>query len=45
MYSCGINAFLGLTDPQEYSEDGRVFVQGKCKVCGNLVVSEILEEG
>ena len=36
---------LGLTDPQEYEEDGRIFVEGKCRVCGSRVVSEILEEG
>lgn len=36
---------LGLTDPQEYEEEGRIFVEGKCRVCGTRVVSEILEEG
>ncbi len=36
---------LGLTEPQEYEEDGKVFIEGKCKICGSRVVSEILEEG
>ena len=35
---------LGLTDPQEYEDDGEAFIEGKCKICGGHVVSMILEE-
>ena len=36
-------ADIGLIDPAEYEEDGSVFVEGKCRQCGNRVVSEIIE--
>lgn len=35
-------ADLGLVDPHEFEEDGRVFIEGKCRKCGNRVVSEII---
>jgi hypothetical protein len=35
-------ADLGLVEPHEYEEDGRVFIEGKCRCCGGRVVSEII---
>ena len=40
---CG-EADLGMHSPEEYEEDGRVFVAGKCNVCENPVASEIVVE-
>ncbi len=36
-------ADLGLTEPAEYEEGGRVFVEGKCVRCGQRVVSSVSE--
>jgi hypothetical protein len=33
---------IGLLEPKEYEEDGKIYVEGKCKVCGNRVVNEIV---
>jgi len=35
-------ADLGLVEPHEYEEGGRVFIEGKCRNCGGRVVSEII---
>jgi len=37
-------ADLGLTEPVEYEEDGQIFVEGKCRGCGQRVVSSICEK-
>lgn len=34
---------LGLTDPKEYEEDGIVIIEGKCKKCGSLIITEVDE--
>ncbi len=34
-------ADLGMTSPEEYEEDGKIFIQGTCSKCGAQVVSEI----
>jgi hypothetical protein len=34
-------ADLGLTDPVEFSESGRLFLSGNCASCGKSVTSEI----
>jgi hypothetical protein len=36
-------ADLGMSSPQEYEENGCVFVEGYCKVCGQRVRSEVHE--
>ncbi len=36
---------LGMTEPQEYESDGIVIIEGKCKKCGETVVTEIAPEG
>ena len=38
--SCG-KADLGLIAPVEYEDGGKVFLEGKCKRCGERVVSTI----
>ena len=35
---------LGMIDPEEYEEDGRVFIEGVCQVCGNPIKSEIVDQ-
>lgn len=42
--ACG-KADLGMSSPQEYDEDGRVYVEGRCRKCGQAVRSEITEKG
>ena len=37
-------ADIGLRDPQEYEENGRVLVEGKCIRCGSSVVTELTEQ-
>jgi hypothetical protein len=36
-------ADLGLRDPVEYEDLGRIFIKGKCVRCGSVVSSEIEE--
>lgn len=35
---------LGLDLPVEFEEDERVFVQGECRICGNLVKTELVDQ-
>jgi hypothetical protein len=35
---------LGMTDPVEYEFLGRVFVEGKCAVCGEPSITEVVED-
>jgi hypothetical protein len=37
-------ADIGLVQPNEYEEDGRIFVEGKCARCSTLVVTELTEK-
>jgi hypothetical protein len=37
-------ADIGLFEPHEYEEGGKVFIEGKCRKCGGHVVSEIIEQ-
>ena len=39
---CSI-ADLGIDEPSEYEEAGRVFIEGVCRRCGNKVKSEIVD--
>lgn len=41
---CSI-ADLGIDEPSEYEEAGRVFIEGVCRRCGKKVKSEIVESG
>jgi hypothetical protein len=36
-------ADLGLRSPREYEDDGRVFVEGECRRCGQIIQSTIIE--
>jgi hypothetical protein len=38
-------ADLGLSDPKEYEEEGRIFVEGRCRKCGGTVRTEVIEQG
>lgn len=35
-------ADLGQNNPQEFEESGQIFIEGNCKVCGNLILTEII---
>jgi len=35
-------ADLGIVDPVYYREDGKEFIEGKCKKCGALQITEIV---
>ncbi len=36
-------ADTGIVSPIEYEINGKIFVEGFCKVCGNICISEIIE--
>lgn len=36
-------ADLGIANPILFIEDGRKYVQGNCRVCGNVSTSEVIE--
>ncbi len=33
---------LGITDPVYYSEDGKNFIEGKCKICNTTTRTELI---
>jgi len=35
---------LGMKDPKEYELNGTVLIEGKCKKCGETIVTEIADE-
>lgn len=35
---------LGMINPKEYETKDRVWIEGNCVKCGNLTVTEIVEE-
>ncbi|AEF54309.1 hypothetical protein [Marinomonas posidonica] len=35
---------LGMTDPQEFESQGRIWIEGNCVKCGEKTVTEIVEE-
>jgi hypothetical protein len=37
-------ADIGLKNPLEYEEDGKIYVEGNCRRCGKTVRSEITEK-
>ena len=41
---CGTcqKADLGLVEPVEFEESGKIFVEGKCSRCQSIVISEIV---
>ena len=41
--ACG-EADLGMESPQEYEEDGKIYVEGVCSRCRRTVRSEVIEK-
>ncbi|WP_428033585.1 hypothetical protein [Amphritea sp.] len=37
-------ANLGMKNPREYLYKGVVFIEGECKRCGNVVLTELTED-
>jgi len=35
---------LGMKNPEEYEQNGIIFVEGKCCKCGNTILTEITDE-
>ena len=35
---------LGLDDPVEYEEEGRIYVEGRCRICGEPTLAEIVDQ-
>ncbi|TCS41912.1 hypothetical protein [Reinekea marinisedimentorum] len=35
---------LGMQDPIEYEFMGRIFIEGKCNVCGEPSITEVVED-
>ncbi len=38
-------ADLGISSPQEYEENGKVYIEGTCQKCGETIRSEVTETG
>jgi hypothetical protein len=36
-------ADLGIDEPTEFAEDGRVLLEGKCRACGSACITELIE--
>lgn len=35
---------LGMSDPVEFVLNGRLFIEGQCRACGETVTTELVEE-
>lgn len=35
---------LGMKNPIEYEQNDIIFIEGKCRKCGNIILTEITEE-
>lgn len=35
---------LGMADPVEFTLNGRLFIEGRCLVCGETVTTELVED-
>jgi len=35
---------LGLVEPNEYELSGVIYIEGKCKQCSSIVVTELTED-
>ncbi|WP_028669570.1 hypothetical protein [Saccharospirillum impatiens] len=35
---------LGMSDPVEFTLNGRLFIEGQCRVCGETVTTELVED-
>jgi hypothetical protein len=35
---------LGIDDPTEFEEDGLVYIEGRCRICGCRLTSEIVDQ-
>ena len=35
---------LGMKEPQEFEQNGGVYIEGKCAKCGDLVTTEIADD-
>jgi len=35
---------LGMSDPLEFTLNGRLFIEGRCLVCGETVTTELVED-
>lgn len=35
---------LGIDDPNEFEEDGLVYIEGRCRVCRALLTSEVVDQ-
>lgn len=39
-----MEADLGMTDPVEYEDEGLVIIEGKCKKCGSVIMTELTDD-
>lgn len=35
---------LGMDDPCEFEEDGHVYIEGRCRICGRTLTSEVVDQ-
>jgi hypothetical protein len=35
---------LGIDDPNEFEEDGLVFIEGRCRICRVTLMSEVVDQ-
>ena len=34
---------LGIDSPREFEEDGQVYLEGSCRICGRRLMSEVVD--
>ncbi len=39
-----MKADLGMKEPEEYIQDGKRYIEGKCNQCSNSIVTELTED-
>ncbi|MCP4035438.1 MAG: hypothetical protein GY733_00755 [bacterium] len=35
---------LGIDDPREFEEDGCIYLEGVCRICGRTLTSEVVDQ-
>ncbi len=41
--TCGLPD-LGIENPMEFEEDGHVYIEGSCRICGRRLMTEVVDQ-
>ncbi len=35
---------LGIDEPREFEDDGRIYLEGRCRICRRVLTSEVVDQ-